>query len=460
VSVPAAELLAPRLEQRIIPGLDRVTVALDRLGHPERAFASVLVVGTNGKGATSALLESILSAHGVRTGLYTSPHLVHIEERIRVDGRCIAPDDLAALVDALGRFPELSYFETLTVAALQHFAASGVQVAVLEAGLGGRWDAVNAVEPVLSLLTNVGTDHQAWLGPTRGHVAAEKAAALRGREAIVGVWDGEVEPVIRAHAEAPLSLASAWAEVTIAVRGPGSGLRNAEPSPGPSTSGLTGSVTEQPHEAPLASSGPREEGWAGPRTPDPGPHVDFDATGVHGRAILPLLGAHQLANLQLALAGAAALSRHGAMPALDGRAVARGIEAVRWPGRLQWVEHEGRRLLLDGAHNREATAALCAALDTMGLEGRVDLLFSCLQDKPLAAMAALLAPRVCTVTVVRLDSPRALPTHELAAAFPGAAEVPDVATALAMLSRERPTLATGSLYLVGAILGVTGGIDG
>lgn len=410
MSLSAAELLAPRLEQRIIPGLDRVKVALGRLGHPEHVFTSVLVVGTNGKGATAALLARLLEAHGVRTGLYTSPHLVHVEERIRVDGRCVAPDDLAALVDALGRFPELSYFETLTVAGLQHFAASGVQVAVLEAGLGGRWDAVNAVAPVVSLLTNVGTDHQAWLGPTRGHVAAEKAAALRGREAIVGAWDAEVEPVIRAHAEAPLTLASGWAWVE--ALGPGSDRQ-----------------------------------------------VGFDVAGTRGSATLPLPGAHQVANLRLALAGAAALARHVDLPPLDADAVRRGIEAVRWPGRLQWVVHEGRRLLLDGAHNREATVTLCAALDELDLTGRVDLLFSCLRDKPLAAMAALLRERVRTVTVVPLDSPRAAAVSELAAAFPGAAEAPCVATALASLSSERPTLATGSLYLVGEILRLTGGVD-
>lgn len=446
MNASAAELLAPRLEHRIIPGLDRVTLALERLGRPERAFASVLVVGTNGKGATATLLASILNAHGVRTGLYTSPHLVRIEERIRVDGHCIAPDDLAALVDALGRFPELSYFETLTVAALQHFAASGVQVAVLEAGLGGRWDAINAVTPVVSLLTNVGTDHQAWLGPTRGHVAAEKAAALRGREAIVGVWDSEVEPVIRAHAEAPLSLASDWATVE-------TGDRGREEYGIEAGIGLDGRVFP-------GGRGHASYSVPCPLSPVPTPRVAVHVGPINIEMAFPLLGAHQLRNAALALAGAAALSRHGAMPALDGRAVARGIEAVRWPGRLQWVEHQGRRLLLDGAHNREATAALGAALDEMGLAGRIDLLFSCLQDKPLAAMAALLAPRVCTVTVVRLDSPRAVPAGELAAAFPGAAEASDVATALATLSGERPTLATGSLYLVGAILGVTGGIDG
>ena len=125
------------------------------------------MLGTNGKGSTAVLLAGVLSRHGVGTGLYTSPHLVRVEERIAIAGRPIPAARLLALVDELARFPQLSYFETLTAAAFVHFAAEGVDVAVLEAGLGGRWDATNAAEPAVSLLTNVGTDHQAWLGTTR-----------------------------------------------------------------------------------------------------------------------------------------------------------------------------------------------------------------------------------------------------------------------------------------------------
>ncbi len=194
---PTAEtLLAPRLEQRVLPGLERIERALAALGNPERACPSVLIVGTNGKGSTAALLAGILEAHGVRTGLYTSPHLVRVEERIRVIGEAVAAAELKDLVADLARFPELSYFETLTAAALEHFARRGVELAVLEAGLGGRWDATNVGEPAVTLLTNIGTDHQSWLGPTRAHVAREKAAALGGRAAIIGAWDDEVEPEI------------------------------------------------------------------------------------------------------------------------------------------------------------------------------------------------------------------------------------------------------------------------
>jgi len=440
VTISAAELLAPRLEQRIIPGLERVHRVLKAFGCPHERFASVLVVGTNGKGATAAWLASILCAHGVRTGLYTSPHLVRVEERIRVDGRTIDPADLARLVGELAPHPELSYFETLTVAALRHFAASAVQVAVLEAGLGGRWDAVNAVTPIVSLLTNVGTDHQGWLGPTRAHIAAEKAAALRGREAIVAAWDAEVEPAIRAHAEAPPSSVSEWAQVAFLAHGPD--LET--PS--------WGARQFVDREAPNLRGGRR--------APLSGSRIAAAVESIQLEATLPLAGTHQLPNLRLALAGAAALAKHGVVPGLEHQPLLRGIEGVCWPGRLQWVEHEGRPLLLDGAHNREATLAVATALAEMGLGGRIDLLFSCLQDKPLAEMAAILAPRVSRVTVVALASPRAAPVAELAAAFPGAAVAADVAAALAAGDRSRPTLVTGSLYLVGEVLRLTGGLDG
>ena len=402
---PSAEaLLAPRVEQRIVPGLDRMARALDALGHPERAFPAVTVVGTNGKGSTAVLLASILHAHGLGTGLYTSPHLVRVEERIAVDGAPIPTRRLTELVAGLSRFPELSYFETLTVAAFLELAARRVDVAVLEAGLGGRWDAVNAASPVLSLLTNVGTDHQTWLGASRAAIAAEKAAALRGVVGIVGAWDDEVEGVIRREALAPLSLAGDWAAVT------------------------------------------GREHW------ESGSRVDLSIGPLSATAVLPLGGEHQLLNLRLALAGAAALARHGVIPALEASAIARGIAATVWPGRLQWLELSGRRLLLDGAHNREAMATLARTLDSLGLSGRLHLLFSCLADKPLDAMAELLRPRVSGVTVAPIASPRALSVKALAAAFPGCRQADTVAEALAGLPTDTPVLATGSLRLVGEVL--------
>jgi len=415
VTVSAEALLAPRSEQRILPGLERMRRALDALGHPEQGFESVLVVGTNGKGSTAALLASILQAHGARVGLYTSPHLVAVEERIRVGGIAISGVRLAELVRELNRFPDLSYFETLTCAALVEFAEHAVRLAVLESGLGGRWDAVNATAPAVSLLTNVGTDHQAWLGETRAAIAAEKAAALRGREGIIEAWDAEVEGAIRAAADpaTPLSLARAWAS----ARADGS-----QPSADP-----------------------------------PVNRARFHIGARSGLAAMPLAGAHQLANLELALAGAAALEKHGIVAPLSADATATGIAGVEWPGRLQWVERRGRTLLLDGAHNLEAMQALTEALDQSGPSGTLHLLFSCLTDKPLAEMAALLRPRVRQAIVAPIASPRATPVEALAAHFPGCVAAPSVSAALAALPAGGPTLVTGSLRLVGEVLAAPGG---
>ena len=199
----------------------------------------------------------------------------------------------------------------------------------------------------------------------------------------------------------------------------------------------------------------------GPRTTDhPAQLIHFSADEATGEATLPLAGSHQLANLELALAGAAALARNGLAPSLSADAVRRGIEDVSWPGRLQWCAHDGRRLLLDGAHNREAIAALAAALDAMDLSGKLHLLFSCLDDKPIESMAALLRPRVVGVTVAPIRSPRARPLDELAAAFPGCRSAAGVSIALQALPADLPTLVTGSLRLVGEVLAGSGGADG
>jgi dihydrofolate synthase/folylpolyglutamate synthase len=426
---PAELLLAPRLEQRILPGLDRIRAALEALGHPERACPAALIVGTNGKGSTAALLASIVRAHGLRVGLYTSPHLLRVEERIRIDGEMISHDRLLGLVGELSRFPELSYFETLTAAAFLEFASTAVDLAVLEAGLGGRWDATNAGSPAVTMLTNVGTDHQSWLGATRASIAAEKAAALRGREAIVGAWDDEVEAAIRAAADpsTPLSLASQWAAVA-----PGDGRRRGR---------VGGRTARHGARSPAAQA------------------VDLRVGELSASTLLPLAGAHQRDNLRLALAGAAALARHGVIGPLESGAVVRGIADATWPGRLQSAAWTGRRLVLDGAHNREAVRALADALDDLGLSGEVDLLFSCLDDKPLTEMAALLRPRSRRVHVAPLESPRATPAAQIAAAFPGCAVHRDVAAALTALPARRTTLVTGSLRLVGAVLALIGRHD-
>ena len=426
----AEALLAPRLEQRILPGLDRMRRALAALGHPETAFPCVLVLGTNGKGSTSALLAAVLRAHGLAAGLYTSPHLVAVEERIRVGGATIARDRMAELVAALARFPDLSYFETLTCAALLEFAERKVDVAVMEAGLGGRWDASAAAPPVVALLTNVGTDHTRWLGPTRAAIAAEKAAALSGREAIVGAWDDEVEAVIRANAApgTPISLASEWARVR-GHRAPGTGHRN------------------------------RGQGAAAPSAPFAAPFgqaVTFEVGGISGEASLPLAGEHQLANLTARprRGGGARQARRRARPRRRrgaprhrGRGVA-GTAAVV-PGVQPRVaggrgpqprghDRPRRRTRRDGPVRQDPPAVLVPRRQAARRDGR-----------PAAAARD-------GVTVIRIASSRATPAATLAAAFPGCRRAASAAAALLELPADRPTLVTGSFYLIGEVLGADG----
>lgn len=399
-------LLALRWETRIVPGLERIRKALNYLGHPERSFPSVLVLGTNGKGSTAAFLASLLRAAGLKVGLYTSPHLVREEERIMVDGQPIASQQLLDWVKALARFPELSYFETLTATAFGVFAEAHVDLAVVEAGLGGRWDATNAKDHEVALLTNVGTDHQAWLGPTREQIAAEKAAAIRGRFGILGQWDPGLLPVIRAyaHPDTPLTPASTWAQVETVDE----------------SFGLF-------------------------------PTVWVACCGHRFQVTLPLAGDFQRENYQLALAGLAALVDCQLVPHPSLPSLLAGTSATRWPGRLEQVTWRGKSLLLDGAHNREAVEAVVGTLRLAGFCGKLDLIFSCLADKPLPAMAALLRPLVRRVTVVALTSPRSRPLQELAAAFPGCQQAPSVAAALELADSEITTLVTGSLRLVGEV---------
>jgi dihydrofolate synthase / folylpolyglutamate synthase len=387
--------LAARRPGRIRPQLELVQQVLDDLGAPQRAFCSVLVVGTNGKGSTAAMLESVLAAHGLVTGLYTSPHLVRVEERIRIAGVPVAQDELQRQLARLDRYPELTFFETLTAAAFLLFAEAGVRYAVLEAGMGGRWDATRAAASDLAGLTNVGSDHREWLGEHWEDRAADKGAALAAaRLAVLGT---QVAPEVVPHLGAPSALR---ADQLVTLRGPS----------GPSTS--------------LA--------WEGGEL----------------KLSVPLAGAHQIHNLQLALALAQGAARLGWIERLSGEAVRRGLGEVRWPGRLSVHRVAGRRLLADCAHNLEGVQALAAHLTASPV--LYHLLFSCLRDKPVEAMARLLRPVVGNVAVCELDDERAMPLERLQAAFPEARCAPSPRAALDLL--PSPLVAAGSVRLIGDLL--------
>lgn len=385
------EALGP---QRMRPGLRRTRALLDALGRPERSFRSVLVAGTNGKGSTAAALSAVLHAAGVKTGLLTSPHLVRVTERIRI-GEADVQEGL--LSDALGLVAAVSapgergptYFEALTVAALEIFRRARVEVALLEVGIGGRLDATNVVEPELSIVTNVGADHLELLGPSLGHVAREKAGVFRkGRLALLGAAGApEAMAVLRAEADR-------------------TGARLLE--------------------VPASGS------WDG---------------------VFPLPGAHQRANVALAVAAARTLAPLGETD------IRSGLARTRWRGRLERIVRPGRRsLILDGAHNPDGAEALALWLDAEGLSGSIDLLFGAMRDKDLTGIFRPLEARARRVVFAAADSPRAAAPEALKGRLGrGDAEAaPSVAAALARLDQAQPAappvLVAGSLYLVGEVL--------
>jgi dihydrofolate synthase/folylpolyglutamate synthase len=368
---------------------------LSELGDPQRAFRSILVVGTNGKGSTAAMLEAVLAQSGLSTGLYTSPHLVRVEERIRIAGAPVEPSELERQLAKLDRYPDLTFFETLTGAAFLAFAEAGVDCAVLEAGMGGRWDATRAACSAVAGLTNVGSDHPAWLGADPEQRARDKGSALAAADrAVIG---SQVESALVPHLEAPHA-------------------RRA---------------SELVQTSPLAPT--RVQAcW------------DDQMVEIE----LPFRGGHQLHNLQLALALARCAEDLGWLERVDAGKVRVALEQVRWPGRLSTHCVLGRRVLVDCAHNVEGVAALADHL--AGQSVLYHLLFSCLDDKPLEAMASTLRRHVGNVAVCPLADERAAPLERLKEAFPEAASAPSVVEALALL--PAPVLVAGSVRLVGEVL--------
>ena len=413
-----APLLARLEREGIRLGLEATRELLAALGDPQHRFPSVLVAGTNGKGSTAALLASILAASGLRTGLYTSPHLERPQERIRIDGEPLSGARLARLLAAAtaasaaagARLP--TYFEAMTAAAFVAFARARVDLAVLEVGMGGRLDATNLAAPVLSLVTAIDLDHREHLGDTLGAIAREKAGILRpGRPALA----------LAGAAEATAALVARAAEI-------GAGLRDLGPW--------------------LGETRFLAEGWEGQR-------LEIATPAARWRLRLPLAGRHQAANLLLAVHAAELLAGSG-WPAIGRDAIRRGVAAARWPGRLECVRlPDGRRrVLLDAAHNPGGAARLADFLAARGARGT--LLFGAVGDKDAAGMLAALAPFADRVVLTEPDSPRARPAAELAALLPRglpSAVVPDRGRALAAALRAGAplTVVCGSIYLLGDI---------
>lgn len=390
----------------IRPGLSRVRAALDRLGHPEESFAAVLVAGTNGKGSVAALTASALRAAGHRAGLYTSPHLVAPEERIRVDDRAIPSPDGARLARrARAAARGLTEFEVQTLVAFLWFAEAGVDIAVLEAGLGGRWDATNAFPaPEVAVITSIGHDHRDWLGPTLRHIYREKREIARPGTALIQNLPRFLWPE-----------AGRWAAAT--------GVPT-------ETLGL-------------------DFRWSAGRSTPAGETFALDPGERPLR--VPFRGPHQRDNGAIAARVIGALRRRGWR--VPDRAMRRGFAAARWPGRFQVIRRRPP-VVVDGAHNAEAATALARAWKNAFGPRRAALVFACLNDKDAPAIARALSGVVARAVTMDLPTPRGRSARELAALWSRRVPAEAAPSFAAAWDRVKggPVLIAGSLYLAGAAL--------
>jgi dihydrofolate synthase/folylpolyglutamate synthase len=385
------------------PGLESTRRLASLVGNPHESLHFIHVAGTNGKGSVCAMLDAIHRTAGRRVGLYTSPHLIRFNERIRVDGTPIPDEALARLtarlraaVEAASPKLEPTFFEFTTVLALLWFAESRVDLVVWETGLGGRFDATNIVTPLASVVTQIGLDHMAVLGPTIGAIAAEKAGIFK-----------------------------------------------------PDVPALT-SATD-PDALAILEFKARETG---------SPFIPVGHLAVEQfRLELPLLGEHQRTNA--ALAAAAIRVLRFLLPVSDEQ-MARGFASVRWPGRLQVLQRGKQTLLLDGAHNRDGIASLRAALERHFPNRAPVLVLGMLADKEWRDMARMLAPLASRIITTRVSSTRTIPPEDLkdACLTSGVARpiriTQSVSEALRGCTADPFVVVTGSLYLIGEALEVLG----
>jgi dihydrofolate synthase / folylpolyglutamate synthase len=424
--------------------LDHMRVLLRALDHPERRFPTVLIAGTNGKGSTAATLASILRASGLNTGLYTSPHLVRINERIRVNGEKISDDDFAALQGKVDRVAERlvergelpwhpSFFEMMTAIAFEHFAQGKVDLAVLEVGMGGRLDATNVVDPRVSVLTDIALDHQKFLGNTVREIAREKAGIIRPGGAVVTLPQQPEANDVIGNTILELDARAVNAVPYVPPVSPGSTQYLV-----PSTQlGKTSFV----YRYPLA---------------------------VLGEEILvetPLVGRHQLRNVALAIAAAVELNQRG-FGGITAKSIARGIRETRWPGRFQVIAARAGwpEMVLDVAHNPAGAWALRSALSERYEDRPLIFVFGAMRDKAISEMTEILFPLAERVIATRPENPRAASPEEIQrAAERTGAEVEAVEDVKLAVERARALagagaviVITGSIYLVGEVMSVTG----
>ncbi|MGD8968302.1 MAG: folylpolyglutamate synthase/dihydrofolate synthase family protein [Anaerolineae bacterium] len=398
--------------------LSRVESMLEAVGNPHRRFRSVHIAGTKGKGSTAAMLESCLRAAGYRTALYTSPHLHTFRERIRVGGDNIGRGEVVGLVEELRplveRMPELTTFEVITTMGFLHFARSGVDVAVVEVGLGGRLDATNVLSPEVALITSISRDHTYLLGDTLGEIAWEKGGIVKS-----GI------PTVSApqRAEAIQALEAISKE---------------------RDSRLVEICRDWDYEAGPADQ--EGQSFTVRRIVDGGSPLD-------GHYWIPLLGRHQLENAASAVATLDLLGGRGFD--IPVQAVHRGLREVEWPGRMEILSQDPL-VVVDCAHNPYSARTLRQALEEWFPDRSWVTVFGASADKEIAGMLEALVPMSDYTIVTRANHPRAMAPIELAdivAEVGGGAEVSlnvrkSLERALAMMDPDNGLLATGSIFLV------------
>jgi len=399
-------------------GLDNVRILLSALGKPHECLPSVVVAGTNGKGSVCAMLSRILSLHGFRTGLYTSPHLVRVEERIRINGRPISKRDFSraltlvrdridSLINAGRLISPPTYFEILTCLALFHFQTREVDMAVLEVGMGGRYDATNVVRPVLSVITTISLEHQSYLGDTTARIAFEKAGIIKPKIPVVcSVEDEAAAAVIRARA---LELGAPFHPTL----GRGRNLKSLR------------------------------RGRAFLYTTDSETYTVNPA----------LRGLHQGKNAAAAITAAECLS--GRWRPLSKPLIVKGIETVRWPGRMEVVSRDPL-VLIDGAHNPEGAEMFRDYARIHAPSPRI-LVFAVMRDKDIPTLADILFPLADKIVLTRFPYYRAADPQDIqkqASRYRSRIILePDVSRAVAsaqkLAGKNGSVLVAGSLFLVG-----------
>ncbi len=434
-----AELASPQPKRF---DLGNMRVLTRSLGEPQTKFKSVLVAGTNGKGSTCATLASILHASGYRTGLYTSPHLVRVNERIRIDGAQISDADFGGLYERVQRcgsellakneVTELpSFFETLTGMAFLHFAEQNVDIAILEVGMGGRLDATNIAEPLLSVITDVSLDHQNYLGNTIAEIAREKAGIIKQSGVLVTLPQHPQANDVIGQVATERNARGVSATRYMPNVSPGA-VKFDELRPMPKQMGaflMSRYMVEVMDEELLVET--------------------------------PLLGRHQVRNIALATTAAVELAGMG-FKKITPQAMADGVRNTRWPGRFQLIVGEAGSpdFLLDVAHNPDGAWSLRSGISTYFEELKVTLIFGGMRDKALGEMAEILFPIAGNVILTQAHTPRAASAPDLLsmAERTGADAVmsQSVAEAIALARTITPAngviVVTGSIYVVGEAL--------